>query len=638
MKWSRCAISHSVPSKSTISAGFIKFFGIDSPVKEKHTLYLITNQISMLFAYFGYFCIDILQVYLFGGVPMFDNLVVSFLGDSELLAYNDTVAALFSDYRINDCNGIHLVENRKLTEAEMDELLENIPEEPAMSPDTIKEHNAKMLGIDIEDGDAIDTNIEEQIERILDKIITICPETKYMIHGYRKVLAATPERIEKKRKKSEDRKSAKKSKREALRKEREQTEPTEPTKQEQVEESVEEPKKEIKPATTEDGKAVENTKENPRKPPSEKAKKKVKPIEVDYGKPAKKEKVQKPVKQPKKEVKPIDVDYGKTADGKEKSKTNKSKLEEIKEFIVAARQKSIDKMGIDELEKLDASLENHEAHLDIILSGSTGANDMQKDYAQKLSATIDKLASKCLDKIKSIRGEEEPEEKDGTGDKVDKDKESQEKRYEEEEKMKTEKDKEGAGKEEEETPNKFANVGKPKYEGFLGLMFKMFTGLADPQKKADKKELQQRIRRDWATYKKNEKFLKENKELVEMLEDKVNKKQFDADSISIFNEIIARDPTIIKKMDLERNTPDKVQLPLKKFTDVIKGLKTGKDIDNKNLATQIKEYFKKQNINISDIKIDDTNISKPLVNMEFNDWNDFLKITNDLALKQKDLG
>ena len=384
---------------------------------------------------------------LMGFQSMFHNLKIHFIGDNEILAYNDVVAAIFNDYRITSNNGVHLLEERKLTDDEMDKLLENL-------------HDKKA-----EDGDGAD----EQIADILSKITKICPEVKYMIHGLRVSLARTPQRIEKKQKKFEQRKDEKQKRKEEQRKSRE----------------IKEEEPESKP-------------------------------------------------EPEPEKKPIDVDYG----GKAK----------------------------------------------------------------------------------------------------DRDKESQDKRYEEEEKMKQDllaKEKEDKEGKEEEEPGKFSKVGKPKYTGFLGLLYNMFKAIPDPQNKAEREALQKKLRQNWATYKKNEKFLKENKQLVEMLEDKIEKKQIDPDSIAIMNEIIARDPTIVKEFDFAKSAPDKVQLPLKKFDDILKGLKLKSSV---NISKQVKDYFKKEKININSVKVtDDVDDNKRVVDLDFDDWGDFLKMTNLLALKHQDI-
>ena len=60
-----------------------------------------------------------------------------------------------------------------------------------------------------------------------------------------------------------------------------------------------------------------------------------------------------------------------------------------------------------------------------------------------------------------------------------------------------------------------SKVDKEKYTGFKGILFNIFKNLADPAKKAEREKLQKRLKKDWAMYKKNEKFLKENTELID---------------------------------------------------------------------------------------------------------------------------
>ena len=99
---------------------------------------------------------------------MFKNLKLVNIGSNEFLAYNDTVAGIFSDYRTTSNSAIHQIENRKLTEAEIDQFLGEI--------DNLDDTEEQIP--------------EEETENILGKIIKLCPEVKYIIHGIRTALAA----------------------------------------------------------------------------------------------------------------------------------------------------------------------------------------------------------------------------------------------------------------------------------------------------------------------------------------------------------------------------------------------------------------------------------------------------------------
>lgn len=438
---------------------------------------------------------------------MFNNLKMYLVNSNDALVYNDAVAGLFSDYRITSNSGVHLIEDRKLTDNEMDKFLDHMDSE------------------DIED----ESDTEPQdIQEMLHKIVKYHPEVKYAIHGFNIALAATPQRIEKKKQKMIDRKAAKQKKKEEQRKSRE-------IKEEPVE---------------------------------EKPKKEVTPIDVDYGKEEPKETSEEPAvtekpKAKEKKIKPIDVDYG----NKDEKKSEESE---------------------------------------------------ESEPSEKEKANQEKIA---------------------------REKEGERKRLEEEEKMKQDRqDKEKQPEDEALDPGeggKYSKVGKePKFDGFLGLMFKMFKGLADPKKKADKEELRRKLKRDYATYKKNEKFLKENTELIDMLNEKIAKKEFDLDSISILNEIISRDPSIVDELGLDKNStgPITKKVPLLKLTEELKDLKIDPSIDESEQERRIKEIFKKHKIDVKDVAIGLGRDGKQkIAEVELGGLDSLMKFMNALSLKHGDI-
>jgi len=162
----------------------------------------------------------------------------------------------------------------------------------------------------------------------------------------------------------------------------------------------------------------------------------------------------------------------------------------------------------------------------------------------------------------------------------------------------------------------------------------MFKGLADPAKKAEKEELQKRLRRDWATYKKNEKILNENKELIDALQDKFANNEITPEGISLMNELIARDPAIVKEIDLEKDVPNKLRLPLNKFKNKLKEVDL--KVDNKTLVDNITNMFEKEKLKVEDITITEKNGEKE-VDVALADWDSFFKLANVLGLRLNDI-
>jgi len=177
-------------------------------------------------------------------------------------------------------------------------------------------------------------------------------------------------------------------------------------------------------------------------------------------------------------------------------------------------------------------------------------------------------------------------------------------------------------------------VKESKYSGFKGVLFDMIKGLADPAKKPEKEELQKRLRRDWATYKKNEKILNENKELIDALQDKFANNEITPEGISLMNELIARDPAIVKEIDLEKDVPNKLRLPLNKFKNKLKEVDL--KVDNKTLVDNITNMFEKEKLKVEDITITEKNGEKE-VDVALADWDSFFKLANVLGLRLNDI-
>lgn len=96
----------------------------------------------------------------------------------EFLVYDDKVAGFFNTYRSTGDKGIHRVENRKLSDEEIEKLKENI-----------------------DDIDDIDLDMNEEDYDVINNIVKFYPEVRYFIHGLNIVEAKKPKRIVKKQEK-----------------------------------------------------------------------------------------------------------------------------------------------------------------------------------------------------------------------------------------------------------------------------------------------------------------------------------------------------------------------------------------------------------------------------------------------------
>jgi len=94
------------------------------------------------------------------------------LGGSEFLIYTEDMASLFSEYRSTANHGIHIKENRKLTDTEIENLLEEVEKSENIETDTQLNNPDDVV--------------------ILNKIIKLYPEVKYLVHGQGGVVKAEP--------------------------------------------------------------------------------------------------------------------------------------------------------------------------------------------------------------------------------------------------------------------------------------------------------------------------------------------------------------------------------------------------------------------------------------------------------------
>ena len=95
---------------------------------------------------------------------MFDDMVCVFINPHDFLTYNDKIAGLFSDYRLTANAAIHREDGRKLTDQEIEKLLQVV----------------ERMGISIEE-----RSPTSEEERILDDIQVYHPEVKYIIKSYK---------------------------------------------------------------------------------------------------------------------------------------------------------------------------------------------------------------------------------------------------------------------------------------------------------------------------------------------------------------------------------------------------------------------------------------------------------------------
>ena len=171
------------------------------------------------------------------------------------------------------------------------------------------------------------------------------------------------------------------------------------------------------------------------------------------------------------------------------------------------------------------------------------------------------------------------------------------------------------------------------------MLFNVFKSLEDPTKKNAREELQKRIRKNWPAYKKNEKILNENKDLLEALEDRMEEKDVSPESILILNELIARDPSFAKELDLNESRPESFEVALEKIQEKFKDVDITKD--DATIIKSIEKVFTKEKINFESIHILLHPYSKKgnekVADINLKDWDSFFKLANLLKIKLKDI-
>lgn len=173
-----------------------------------------------------------------------------------------------------------------------------------------------------------------------------------------------------------------------------------------------------------------------------------------------------------------------------------------------------------------------------------------------------------------------------------------------------------------------SKVGKDKenYTGYKGVLFNIFKNLADPAKKADKEKLRKRLKRDWATYKKNEKLLSENKELIDALEDKIVNDEITPENVLLMNELIYRNPDLIKDIDFDTNIAKyDIQVPVSTLIEykVIK-----EDEDDATIIKKIQEWAKKNKWDLEKMTLTTDVKGRKAVNYRAKDLNTFVEIAH----------
>lgn len=414
---------------------------------------------------------------------MFKNIKLVYLGSNEILAYNDTVAGIFNDYRTTSISAIHQLENRKLTTAEIDQFLDEIEQ--------------------IEEVENVEDEIpDEETDDVLNKIMKICPEVKYIIHSVKIALAAgkrkqsPEERREKVEKLKLEREAAKKGTKKKIKKS-EQIKKLDKINRE----------KEAKKAEKEKKRAAEPT--EPEAKPTE----------------------------------PTEPAEPETEDEEESKRTS----EEQKRF--------------DQEEQEQAKRD--------------------KEYKE---SDENKRVEKGEEKLKDV------------GDK-----------------------------------------SKPQFTGFKGLLFNMYQNIfvdkMDPENKAEREALQQRLRRDWGMYQKNKKLFEKNRGLMDEIGARIEQQDMSPETISLINEAVTRDPSHLKDVDFSETRPSKpIAVYLIDLAKKYKGIKAD-EVDKGKLEKNIKSVIEKEErVKILKIRIVDKKEREHgrLIEIEMDDWDGYYKLSNKI--------
>lgn len=176
---------------------------------------------------------------------------------------------------------------------------------------------------------------------------------------------------------------------------------------------------------------------------------------------------------------------------------------------------------------------------------------------------------------------------------------------------------------------KLGKDGQEKFGGFKGLLFDMLKAFKDPKTKHEKERLKKELKEEWKRYKSNQKILDQNRELVDDMRIQLEKGKVTPESISLMNDLIAKDPFWVKQLDFDVDKPT-LAIPLAKFADF---LDIKEDIPLEALEKQIGKCFKDERLNDISFSMDKV---KGAVNVTTN-WNTATKLLDIFNIKAKDL-
>jgi len=182
-----------------------------------------------------------------------------------------------------------------------------------------------------------------------------------------------------------------------------------------------------------------------------------------------------------------------------------------------------------------------------------------------------------------------------------------------------------------EAEKKLSETGKSKqFTGFKGLLFRLFDKYPNAKTRDEQEKIKRELKEEWKRYKINEKLYEQNKDLVNALAVELDKGTLNPNTISLMNEMIARDKNWIKEIDLNIEDPTMV-IPLEKFAEYIKSEKG--EVSSDELRNQLNQLFKEEKLDKLKYKLD---LKNRTVNVT-TDWNNTMKFLNTFGIKVKDL-
>jgi len=179
---------------------------------------------------------------------------------------------------------------------------------------------------------------------------------------------------------------------------------------------------------------------------------------------------------------------------------------------------------------------------------------------------------------------------------------------------------------------KLSDSGKPKgaFTGFKGLLFKMFDRYPDAKTREEQEKIKKELKEEWKKYKVNKEVYDKNQGLVESLETEMNKGTLTPASISLMNELIARDKKWAEYIDFEIEKPTMV-IPLTKFANYLK--KDNGEITSEQIVEQLGTLFKEENLDGVKYKLDLKSKSVKITT----DWHTAMKLLDTFGIKTNDL-